>query len=308
MNKKKNLILLVLVLMTSYARSQSAASEKKDVFHGKFVEKFKKPTSKYFNLKLKSAGVDNRYSKSVDSPSEKKTKVMILRIDPEDPAGAGRGPEIISIDFTHFGSYAVRLKVPDVVNIQPDVGAVVGYFTYHMDNIEGLSEIDIEWLIADPEIIYIGTWTGPRDSLQRIGRIINLANGGIYNTSYRAGNGRNLPLTGEQNQPETIQPIEKYNAASQFYTYGFDWYPDRITWWIIHPNTGKKIVLWDYSGSTPDFTGIPLNHTYYRLNFWHTNNWPVETNQYSIEKPLNHYEVEIDWISYTPFKKQKNKK
>ena len=306
MNKKFFSVLLMVVLTLSYVQAQSTNTIK---FHGGFVENFNKPTSKYFNVNLRGTGVDNRYSQGINSPSEKGNKIMLYRIDPEDPAGAGRGPEIWSKDFTHFGTYSVRLKVPDVSETQPNVGAVVGYFTYHMDRDAGLSEIDFEWLIADPEIIYVGTWTGQNGNLQRVGRTINMAKGIIYSTSYRVDSrdgsrsqerGR---LTGEQNQPETIQPIENYNAASQYYTYGFDWYPDRIVWWLNHPVTGKKITLWDYTGSTPTFSGIPPNPTHYRLNFWHTNNWPVETNRNSIEKPLNHYELEIDWMSYKPFKK-----
>ena len=172
-----------------------------------------------------------------------------------------------------------------------------------MEREKGLSEIDWEWLIADPEIVYIGTWTGKSNNLQRIGRIINLAKGTIYECIYRPGaDGRgNNNLTGLQNQPETVPVIEGYNAAKRFYTYGFDWYPDRLVWWILHPETEERIVLWDYQGSTPNFTGIPDNKTRYLLNFWHTNNWPVHTNPKSLEKPKYPYEVEIDWMSYEPF-------
>jgi hypothetical protein len=247
---------------------------------------------------------DFRYFSGYPSYVEKGTDVMLYRIDPSDPAGPGKGPSMESRHYTYYGSYSARIRIPDVTKVQPDVGAVVGYFTYNFENGENLSEIDWEWLIADPEIVYIGTWTGPRGNLQRIGRTINLATGEILYTIYRSGKDGNInhPLTGLQNQPETIPAIEGFNAAKQFYTYGFDWYPDRLTWWILHPESGEKIVLWDYQGSTPDFTGIPDNHTYYRLNFWHTNNWPVETNPDSIEKPAYPYEVEVDWMSYTPFK------
>src|SRR5690606_6653375 len=93
----------------------------------------------------------------VDSPSEPGTKIMSFKIDPDGPVGAGRGPEIISNEFTHYGTYSARLKVPDPRVDQPNVGAVVGYFTYHMDDDPGLSEIDFEWLIADPTVIYVGT-------------------------------------------------------------------------------------------------------------------------------------------------------
>lgn len=232
----------------------------------------------------------------VDSPTEPGTRVLSFKIDPNDPPGAGRGPEVISNEFTHFGTYAARLKVPDARKDQPNVGAVVGYFTYHMDSILGLSEIDFEWLIADPTVIYVGTWTGPRGALERVGRTINLATGTIYETTYRLGHqGAREPLSGLQNQPETVEAIEGYDASSQFHTYGFDWYPDRIRWWMIHPTTADTVVLWDYRGSQ---RGIPQHASKYRLNFWHTNNWSVVTNPNSLEKPIKPYEVEVDWMSY----------
>jgi hypothetical protein len=297
---------LAAVLSTAGLMAQENPDNSKAEYHKAFVEDFDKTTSKYFMQRRdkRDEATDFRYFPGNVSLSEKGTDVLLYRIDPQDPAGAGRGPEIISRKYTSYGTYAARIRIPDVTKVQPNVGAVVGYFTYNMEPGKSLSEIDWEWLIADPEIVYIGTWTGPRGNLQRIGRTINLATGEILYTIYRSGKDGNInhPLTGLQNQPETIPAIEGFNAAKQFYTYGFDWYPDRLTWWILHPESGEKIVLWDYQGSTPDFTGIPYNHTYYRLNFWHTNNWPVETNPDSIEKPAYPYEVEVDWMSYTPFK------
>lgn len=297
---------LAVVLSTAGLLAQENPDNSKAEYHKAFVEDFDKTTSKYFMQRRdkRDEATDFRYFPGNVSLSEKGTDVLLYRIDPQDPAGAGRGPEIISKKYTSYGTYAARIRIPDVTKVQPNVGAVVGYFTYNMEPGKSLSEIDWEWLIADPEIVYIGTWTGPRGNLQRIGRTINLATGEILYTIYRSGKDGNInhPLTGLQNQPETIPAIEDFNAAKHFYTYGFDWYPDRLTWWILHPETGEKIVLWDYQGSTPDFTGIPDNHTYYRLNFWHTNNWPVETNPDSIEKPAYPYEVEVDWMSYTPFK------
>ena len=217
-----------------------------------------------------------------------------------DNAGAGRGPEIISKEFTYFGTYAARLKVPDVKEVQPNTGAVIGYFTYYMDSVYGLSEIDFEWLVADPTIIYIGTWTGS-GKLKRIGRIINLAKGIIYNTIYKEGfDGQPTALTLAQNQPETIEAIENYDASARFYTYGFDWQADRLTWWLLHPVNGKKIILWDYQGSSRGLTQHP---SFYRMNFWHTKDWAVETNPKSLEKPAHPYELEVDWMSYDPLNK-----
>jgi hypothetical protein len=281
---------IILLCVCSYAQ--------KDANAGSFTENFN--DTAFHHFRYGSRGTENsfKYKTGAASASEKGTQVLSFKIDPADSAGAGRGPEIISNDFTHFGTYSARLKVPDVRNSQPNVGAVVGYFTYHVDKTQGLSEIDFEWLIADPRIIYIGTWTG-HGELKRIGRTINLADGTIFNTIYKEGhNGKPTTLTGAQNQPETIRAIKGYNAASAFYTYGFDWYADSLRWWILHPVTGEKIVLWNYSGSR---VGIPQNETHYRMNFWHTDNWSVQTNPNSLEKPKEPYELEVDWMKYEPF-------
>lgn len=291
----KKIFLLAVLLYSTYTNAQ------KDSPQASLFEDFSGPASKFFRYGSTGSKADFKWKLGVKSGIEKKTKVLSFKLDPNDSAGAGRGPEVISNNFTHFGTYSARLKVPDVRAVQPNVGAVVGYFTYHMDSVFGLSEIDFEWLIADPTVIYVGTWTGPRGQLKRIGRTINMAKGIIYNTAYREGhNGQNTALTGAQNQPESIPAIEDYDASAKFYTYGFDWYPDRLRWWMIHPTSEEKIVLWDYQGS---LTGIPQNETRYRMNFWHTNNWSVETNPNSIEKPLHPYELEVDWMSYEPLKK-----
>jgi hypothetical protein len=292
----KQLFLMIFIFIAC-----SCVNAQQEKYHQYFFEDFNSSPSVNFQLNPTSKGDDYTYKFGADSPADPGTKLLLMKIDPEGIAGAGKGPELISDYFTYFGTYAARLKVPKVRDIQPNVGAVVGYFTYHMDSVPGLSEIDFEWLLADPEIIYIGTWTGQHGKLQRIGRTINLAKGIIYDTEYKERPGEiRTPLTGIQNQPETIPAIKDYDASSQFYTYGFNWFPDRIRWWMIRPEAADTVVLWDYQGSQ---TGIPQNHSQYRLNFWHTNNWPVETNPNSIEKPAHPYELAVDWILYNPLKK-----
>lgn len=270
-----------------------------------FTENFNSSTPQHFTMG--TSGKVMRYYPGVPSLTEKGTDVMVMRIDPSTAAGAGRGPEIGTKKFTHFGTYSARIRVPDVKDVQPNIGSVVGYFTYRVDKAFGLSEIDFEWLIADPTIIYIGTWTsapGDAGKLQRVGRTIKLDTGRIYNTLYRSyhdGN-RNHNFTDDASTtPKTIPAIKGYNASKQFYVYGFDWYPERLTWWIEHPETGERIILWDYQGKTPNFSGIPQSPTTHLLNFWHTNDWPVETNPKSLEKPAYPYGLEVDWMKYEPY-------
>lgn len=304
----------VLILGSSAAYSQTP----EPAFHGAFKEDFSAAESQYFDYNYRPQGNDFRYCSGIPSLSETGTDIMLYRIDPQDPAGAGRGPEIISKDYTFYGSYSARFKVPDVRKAQPNVGAVVGYFTYAIDREFGQSEIDIEFLVADPRIIYVGTWTGKRGAHNRIGRIINLATGEILETIWRSEvrhpDGSvtkvpNTPFKGRRNRPERIEPIEGFDASAQFYTYGWDWYPNRMVWWIEHPKTGKKVILWDYKGGEeifpdqPSKTGVPCLKSKYRLNYWHTNNWPLETNPLSVEAPRYPFELEIDWMEYKPFDK-----
>jgi hypothetical protein len=37
------------------------------------------------------------------------------------------------------------------------------------------------------------------------------------------------------------------------------------------------------------------------MNFWHTNNWPVDTNPRSTEAPKYPYCLEVDWMKYEPY-------
>ncbi|WPR74635.1 glycoside hydrolase family 16 protein [Algoriphagus sp. NG3] len=266
--------------------------------HKSFREDFKKAKSRYFRYGSTGTSADFKYQMGMQSPTEPNTTILAFRLNPEEEAGPGKGPEIISKKFTHFGSYSTRLKIPAVQDRQPDVGAVVGYFTYHEDDKEGLSEIDFEWLIADPRIIYVGTWTGEHGKLQRIGRIINLAEGKILETISKINyDGKPTALEGMQNMPETIPAIENYDASAQFYTYGFDWESDRLRWWMLHTETADTVVLWDYQGSK---LGIPQHASKYRMNFWHTQDWAVEGNPKSLEKPAFPFELEVDWMEYQP--------
>jgi hypothetical protein len=269
-------------------------------FAESFIENFSSPKMEHFRNGSMGTKSSFKCNSGIASLFKKDTRILSLKLDTLDAKGAGKGPEIISNDFTHFGIYSTRLKVPDARILQSNVGAVVGYFTYHNDKILGLSEIDFEWLLADPNIIYIGTWTGESGKLQRIGRTINLKTGEILNTSLRINHdGQNTPLLGEQNFPVKLASMPNYDASARFYTYGFDWESDSIRWWIINPQSGDKIILWHYQGS---YLGIPQHASKYRMNFWHTDNWPVETNENSIEKPKHNFELEVDWMSYESLK------
>lgn len=302
---KKPILLLSVIALSLASFVASAQTDTDSRFMRPFTEEFDTSSPQFFS----TGGSALRYLCGVPSFTEKGTDVMLMRISPSDPAGAGRGPEIATHKSTHFGTYSARIRVPDVKKVQPNVGAVVGYFTYRYSQGYGLSEIDFEWLIADPRLIYIGTWTSDPNNvnnLQRVGRTINLATGQILYTNYRSYHDGNRnhnfdPGDDAALSPRSLAPIEGYDASKSFYVYGFDWYPNRLTWWIEHPETQEKIILWDYQGSTPNFSGIPQPPTTYLLNYWHTNDWSVDTNPRSTEAPKYPYSLEIDWMKYEPY-------
>src|SRR3954471_5378999 len=77
-----------------------------DTVQNSFVENFS--DSALHNFKYGSTGnkADFKWRSGVGSLTEPGTKILSFKIDPNDSAGAGIGPEIISNYFTHFGTYS----------------------------------------------------------------------------------------------------------------------------------------------------------------------------------------------------------
>lgn len=278
-----------------------------------WVEDWKDNSNPYFYYNTGGSSSTNKYEFPLSENTASDSSILILRIDTSDVSGAYQGPHMTSKELLGFGTYAARLKIPSAEQ-QPKVGAIVGLFNFYNDewsqlqeadiNNNGLHdnvEIDFEWLIADPEVIYITAYTdfhGPTGETRKVGRVINLAEGFIYSTEYaeRLG-GIGTPLTGVENSPTTIPAIPGYDASKDFYTYGYDWNTDRIRWWIIHPTTQDTVVLWDYQGPS---SRIPQKLGSFIINFWHSDSWSVITQPGTTEKPRFPFELELDWMSFTP--------
>ena len=106
---KRNIILISIVLLFAAGLAQAQPPQRnrarEAAFHGPFIENFTKPTSEFFNFNYRRNAYDYRYYSGHKSLTENGTDIMMYRIDPEDPAGAGRGPEIITKDYTFYGTY-----------------------------------------------------------------------------------------------------------------------------------------------------------------------------------------------------------
>lgn len=276
------------------------------VLYGKFKEDFSENSSGLLRFTPKTDGEDFRYYSGHPSLSATNTEVMMMRIDPTDGEGLGKGPEVKTKDHTFYGSYSARVRVPDTRKAQKNLGAVAGLYAYDTDERFGYSEIDFEFRIADPTKVYLAAWTGEQGSLNRISRTIDLAKGVIIDCSYGTGTEEKGKLGDAQNKPSSITAISSFDASKTFYIYGFDWYPDRIRWWIKLNENSEKVTLWDYEAGelfqdayAP--AGIPVLPVRNSFSFHHSRTRVAEGMKSATQAPSYHFELEIDWMSYEPY-------
>ncbi|MCL2844157.1 MAG: hypothetical protein FWE23_01705 [Chitinivibrionia bacterium] len=307
---KQKIVFLVVFAVAAQIFAQS--------FMGSFTENFNNaglPTN--FQFDMSAASNRNVWENGVFSETEPQTRVMRLDMHPDNAAGAWQGPNFNTPRLTLFGRYSTRVRIPCVQD-QPNVGGVVGFFTYYSDewssgqapdwNQNGLfdnSEIDIEWLVAHPQLVYLTAWTDFQDgeNFRKIGRIVNMATGEILSTTFGTSfASAGIPLTGVENYPETIRAIPNFDASQNFYTYGFDWKTDNIRWWMLNPaDESDTIVMWDYRephGRTLQDSRITQKPASFMFNFWHTNDWAAEGKPNSTEAPSRTFSAEFDWIKY----------
>jgi len=253
----------------------------------------------------------SRAVSGIEDTAAEDCKVLQLELASNPTPGPGNGPEIQTQTTFKFTTYSSRLKTANC-SAQPNAGVVTGFFTYYNDgkdyNLDGLpdnSEIDFEWLCAEPETIYLTMWTDYRDSDEahkRVARKINLKTGVIEYTCYFEAYGEEAcqPLKGAANQPEAIAPLTGYDSSTAYYEYGLTWTSIRVTWWLKNPGSEDTITLWDYQGPA---THIPSRPAYHMINVFHTNNWTPYDHPGAIEAPNAPISAFVDWtkIAVTAF-------
>lgn len=230
-------------------------------------------------------------------------KALQLMLAKDAKTAPGGGAGVQSNSSFLYGTFTARLKTADC-SAQPNAGVVTGYFTYFNDgsdkNGDGLpdnSEIDFEWLCAEPQTIYLTLWTDFLDGThqKRLSRVLNLATGKIASTQSKTSWGSGPNLTGVENQPDTLTALPGYNSSAAFYDYGISWSADRVLWWMKNPKDGSRITLWDYRGPA---ARIPARSSKYQFNVWHSSTWTPDALPSATQAPAGPISAYVDWAAF----------
>lgn len=166
-----------------------------------------------------------------------------------------------------YGRYEFDVSFPSCGS---DEELVSGLFTYFNDGsdededgVNDNSEIDIEHLCGDPQILWFTVWTDyeevPSTAFRRSSRAINMRTGAYRETSL--GN----DSWGDEwtNGSLSDLAIENFPVPGAYYTLGFEWTQDSVRYFII--DGGEEKDLFTVSGAAY----VPQRAASLLLNFWH---------------------------------------
>lgn len=255
------------------------------------------------------AGASSPYFEKVPSSNELTTRVPSggsldgntarLRLKARPGTGPDAGIQISTTTARQFGSYATRMKSANCAG-QDHVGVVTGAFTYsgdHSDSngngVPDNGEIDIEWLCAQPEVVYLTIWTDyseADESLRKVSRVIDLRAGRILSTCFSTFFGDCQSVSAAENSPSSVPAISGYDSSAEFFEYGFDWSASGVTYYLVNRG-GQRVTLWDYHGPA---SRIPTKSAQFLQNVWHSNNWdPIGFE--ARNQPTADVDSYVDW-------------
>lgn len=229
-----------------------------------FREDFSEREPAFMDFAKRADGEDYRYFSGFPSLSENGSSILMLRLDPADPEGEGTA--VTSKDFVYFGSYSARIRIPDVSRVQAKLGVVAQLSLVDTDTVWGTDEYGLGWRLADAKNLYLK------------GR-------------HEAAGGDSQPYLQEWVEAPSVN---SFSASSKFYIYGLDWTASELSWWVKTSESAQKTVLARITENVPS---QPL-----RLQFkmYHSKTSPAKGNSATTQAPLYPFELEMDWIQYTP--------
>lgn len=195
--------------------------------------------------------------------------------------GPGWSTEVELTERTGYGAYQARLKPASSRSTE---GVVSAFFTYYNDGIDydgdGIgdnSEIDFEFLGAEPSIVYITVWTDYEviDGVERFyhtARKVDISTGKVWQTA--------PGFEGEYGHLEPTTPLDwsqpGFVGSSAYRTYGFDWSETQVRFWMDLEDGAGPRELWRFQGLPGQ--EIPAIEAYPMINLWH-NEYAWDTGQ-----------------------------
>lgn len=205
-----------------------------------FVQDFDTAVPEHFGFRVHDGREDFRYFSAFPSLSERSTDILLLRLDPNDASGAGNGPRLTFDTHSFYGSYSIRVKMPDLNRFKSKTDACFDFGVGDADG--GNAVIKISWKLSDPSKLTLSAFAGTTEN--------------PVNTTL------------DVNPSSTLG--KEFNASSLFHTYGFDWTEDGVQWWIINPSTKAKTVI----GRTDVPTASPGAPALISAGVWHSSASP----------------------------------
>lgn len=201
-----------------------------------FAQEFDSVSPEHFGFRVHDGREDFRYFSAFPSLSERSTDILLLRLDPKDASGAGNGPRLTFDTHSFYGSYSIRVKMPDLSRFKSKTDACFDFGVGDADG--GNAVIKIGWKLSDPSKLTLSAIAG--------------TSGAPVNTTL------------EVSPSEAI--TKDFSASSLFHTYGFDWTKDGVQWWILNPSTKAKTVI----GKTDAPTTSPRIPALISAGAWHS--------------------------------------
>lgn len=227
-----------------------------------FTEDFSSRESDCLTFARRTDRDDFRYYSAFPSLSERGATILMLRLDPAD--AAGEGVVVASRDYVYYGSVSARIRIPDIVAVQPKLGASADFSLLDQDSVWGTDEYMLSFRLADTGNLYLKSLHQDVDSEPAVQEVV------------------------------VAPAVKSFNASSRFHIYGMDWASDKLSWWMKDTDSSEKVILYEQTESVPS---QPL-----RLQFsmYHSKTAPAKDNAGTTQAPDYPFELEIDWIRYTP--------
>lgn len=209
---------------------------------GGFIQDFGTASPEHFLFRLHNGREDFRYLSSFPSLSELYTDILLLRLDPKDAGGADNGSRITFDTRSSYGSYSIRVKMPDLSRLRLKTDAVFEFGVERKDDDNAVSAISMQWKLSEPTKLTLSLASGTAQT----------------------------PVSKKYDIRMTDIITNGFDASSRFYTYGFDWKADSVEWWVTDPSTKAKKTI----KAENDASSVPVAAAYINAGAWHTSSAP----------------------------------